>query len=106
MIGMRILSRGNEDENSVKISEYSLEELKLAYHLAEDAFRNKKNIAKKVKLEFLLWLCGTRDIKNALEKTSGDYLLILDGPEITENEPGFKEKADPEELERISLSRI
>ncbi|MBN1170359.1 hypothetical protein JXA56_05010 [Candidatus Micrarchaeota archaeon] len=104
---MRILKRGEEGRNSVKISsDFSLDELKLAYHLAENAFKQGKNIAKKMKLEFLLWLCGTRDIKNALKKSKGDHLLILDGPEIIENEPGFRENADPERLEKISLSRI
>lgn len=103
---MRIVRHGEEDDNSVKISEFSIQELKLAYHLADDAFKKKKNLAKKMKLEFLLWLAGTRDISNALKKSKGEYLLILDGPEITENEPGFTENADPEKLERISLSRI
>ena len=104
---MRIVGKGEEDDNSVIISSaFSLEELKLAYHLADNAFRKKKNLAKKMKLEFLLWLTGTRDIRNALKKSKGDCLLILDGPEITENEPGFKERAEPEKLEKISLSRL
>ncbi|MEM3075738.1 MAG: hypothetical protein QW590_02855, partial [Candidatus Bilamarchaeaceae archaeon] len=44
----------------------SKEEFYLAYLLAKLAFKNKKNIAKKFKYEFLLWLTGKRDIRSAL----------------------------------------
>jgi tRNA threonylcarbamoyladenosine modification (KEOPS) complex Cgi121 subunit len=104
---MRVISDGNEDEDSVRISsDFSVEELELAYHLAEDAFSKEKNIAKEKKLEFLLWLTGTRDIKNALKKAGDGCLVVLDGPKVTVNEPGLKEKPEPEKLEKISLSRI
>ena len=108
---MKILKAGDseEGENEIRIGRVveSLEELKLAYHLAESSMKNRKNLAKKLKYEFLLWLCGTRDIRNALEKSKGnEYRIVLDGEEISENHSDLKEKADPEKLEKISLSRI
>lgn len=83
----------------------SVEEARLAMRLTEDAIKKGKNIANKKKLEFLLWLSGTRDIKNALKKTKPGkefYLIEFDGKEEYE----LPEKAEPLGLERISLSRI
>ncbi|MBU0533077.1 hypothetical protein KKB44_06310 [Candidatus Micrarchaeota archaeon] len=88
----------------------SMEEIELAYYLAKKAFENKQNIAKQFKYEFLLWLSGTRDIKNALKKTvpKDECLLILfsgskpkEGKEIQ-----LKKTGDPLRLEAIALSRI
>lgn len=88
----------------------SSEEIELAFHLAQWSFRKKKNIAKNLNYEFLLWLSGTRDIKNAIKKTApqkGDECLLID---FSGKEKGKKtelrKKADPLRLERISLSRI
>ena len=59
----------------------SIEEIELAHHLAKDSFGNGTNIAKKLKYEFLLWLSGTRDIKNAFKKTAPregkDSIIII-----------------------------
>jgi tRNA threonylcarbamoyladenosine modification (KEOPS) complex Cgi121 subunit len=91
----------------------SMEELRLAHHLAKRSFENKRNIAKKFKFEFLLWLSGTRDIKNAMKRTSpgeGECLLVMFSgsppSSVKEKGLGLKEKADPLRLEDISLSRL
>ena len=69
-------------------------ELILATYLAKKAFKEKKNIAKDIYTEFLLFLLGTRDIKKVKGKTfkmkEGNLTLPLDWKKI----------------ERISLSRI
>jgi len=106
------LPSGLDEENYVQINKgsvESMEELKLAYHLTLESFKNKTNIAKKPKYEFLLWLAHTRDIKNAMKKTApekGKTLLILFSGEIDRKNAELKEKADPLRLEEISLSRI
>jgi hypothetical protein len=89
----------------------SMEELRLAHHLAKRSFDTDRNIARIFKYEFLLWLSGTRDIKNALKKTApeGRCLLILfsgDRPEGAQEAAGLPEDADPIRLEGISLSRV
>jgi len=92
----------------------SLEEIRLAHHLAEKAFRSKRNIARKMGYEFLLYVSGTRDIKNAIKKTEpevgGEFLLVLFSgrppPGMDLSELGLEEDGAPLELERISLSRI
>ena len=55
----------------------SREELELAYHLAKKSFKNKKNIARSLRYEFLLWLTGKNDIKSAMEMSApkeGEFL--------------------------------
>ncbi len=103
----------------------SLEEIELAHHLATKAMKDGTNIARKLKYEFLLWLSGKTDIKSAMKATApaptasdgtGDpgtgFLLICFGKcERIEgfgtlNKLDLKKKADPLDLERISLSRI
>ena len=92
----------------------SLEELELAFHLAKKAFENKKNIGKKLKYEFLLWLSGTRDIDSAIKKTSprGDeFLLVVFSErklpaELKEKKTGLRRHGESLRLEMISLSRI
>lgn len=97
----------------------SKEELTLAEFLAEKSFLDKKNIAKKFKYEFLLWLTGKRDIKSAMkisEPNDSEALLILfekkDKQKLLkalnakEKKFKLKENADALALERISLSRI
>lgn len=96
------------------------EEADLALHLAEGAFADKTNIARKLRYEFMLWLSGKRDIRSAMEATAtkegegfflavfsdadeGDALEALDAIKLP---LGLKKKADPLRLERISLSRI
>jgi tRNA threonylcarbamoyladenosine modification (KEOPS) complex Cgi121 subunit len=96
------------------------EEIELAHHLAKRAFGKGKNIAKKMKYEFLLWLAGKTDIRSAMEATAPregeDFLLVVFSDSKTdavcrilaaEKMPlGLKKEADPLRLERISLSRI
>ena len=92
----------------------SIQEIELAYSLSEDAFKNNKNIAKKLKYEFLLWLTGKNDIKRALEETtpkSEPFLVVVfsgkeDLKEFHPKKCGLKKMADPLALEKISLSRI
>lgn len=109
------LFTGNEDEiqedavliNPEKVKSY--EELELAYLLARKSFRNKKNIAKKFRYEFLLWLSGKTDISSAIKyfKTSKKQnLLILFKGKMKLKPAKLEKRAEPLDLERISLSRI
>jgi tRNA threonylcarbamoyladenosine modification (KEOPS) complex Cgi121 subunit len=97
----------------------STEELELALHLAQESFRRKKNIAKRMKYEFLLWVSGKTDIRSAMKESapSGDEFLVvvISGTEgravlgalgAEEMPLGLKEEGEPLALERISLSRI
>lgn len=106
----RVSGEPPESEGSAAVgidSLKSLEEAELALHLTEEAFKNGKNIAKKKNLEFLLWLSGTRDIKNALRKTKPEGEFFLISFEEDENGGhGLAKKAEPLRLEEISLSRI
>lgn len=98
----------------------SMQEADLAMHLAEKAFAEKRNIARKPRYEFILWLSGRRDIKSAMEATApaeGEELFVAVFSDIGEREAlgrlkaeklplGLEKNADPLRLERISLSRI
>jgi|GEM_PF-540214 len=96
----------------------SEEELMLAFHLAKKTLEKKRNIAKKLKYEFLLWLSGRTDIKSAIRSTdakdSKDILLIvlsgkkniLEKLQAKEKPLKLKKRAEPLALERISLGRI
>jgi tRNA threonylcarbamoyladenosine modification (KEOPS) complex Cgi121 subunit len=90
----------------------SEEEIRLAQALAERAFKNKTNIAKKFKYEFLLWLTGKTDIKSALAAATpaaGDSCLVVvfKDQKIAGAKPAkLQKKAAPLELEKISLSRV
>lgn len=87
----------------------SEEEIKLAYHLAELSFKNKKNIAKKFKYEFLLWLTGKTDIKSALTLSSPkgkECIAVVFKDKISGKPSGLKKTAEPLEIEKISLSRV
>ena len=55
----------------------SREEFALAAYLCGRAFETKTNIARSPRLEYMLWLCGRRDIKSAMESC---------GPKEEENE--------------------
>jgi len=94
----------------------SIEELELAFHLARKAFQKKKNIARKLKYEFLLWLSGTRDIDSAMKRTlpEGKGFLLVAFSDIgkpparlkTKKKTGLRAHGDPLRIERISLSRL
>ncbi len=98
----------------------NIKEILLANYLAKKAFREKTNIAKKFRLEFLLWLSATRDIENALNAISfddkEDILLIsfskkskqriLKLLRAKELKLKLQKNANALDLERISLSRI
>ena len=97
----------------------SLEEIKLAHHLAESAFSRKKNIGRKLKYEFLLWLAGKRDIKSAMEITTpkeGEDFFVVVFSHLHENilkrlkarkkKNSLVKDGEAIALERISLSRI
>ncbi len=88
---------------------HSMEELELAYLLTKDSFRKKRNIARKFRYEFLLWLSGKTDIKSAVkwaEPASKEALLILFEGSRKLKPAKLKKRAEPLNLERISLSRI
>ena len=89
----------------------SIEELKLAEHLA----RKSKRIARKFPLEFLLWLSGKTDIKSVMKmlfRKNSDILVVsFSGKEIikklgTKKLLMIPKRADPLQIEKISLSRI
>jgi len=109
------LFSGNEDEipedavllNPEKIN--STEELELAYFLAEKSFRNKKNIAKKFRYEFLLWLSGKTDISSAIkyfQTSEKRKILVLFKGKMKLKPAKLEKRAEPLDIERISLSRI
>jgi tRNA threonylcarbamoyladenosine modification (KEOPS) complex Cgi121 subunit len=97
----------------------SEEEFELANHLAKRSFEAKTNIARSLRYEFLLWLCGKRDIKSAMKESEPDekeffvivfsdtdekeILSVLDAKSMKNNLPKV---AEPLSLERISLSRV
>ncbi len=104
------------------------EETELAYHLAKKSFENKKNIARSLRYEFLLWLTGKNDIKSAMGMSApkdsantetGEFLLVVFADERKKSDEeiagifnakllplGLEKKSDALSLERISLSRI
>jgi tRNA threonylcarbamoyladenosine modification (KEOPS) complex Cgi121 subunit len=96
----------------------SKEEVELAYHLTRKSFGQKKNIVRKLKYEFLLWLSGKTDLKSAFKMLnpknnkmilivfSGDEKKIIKKLEAKEIKIKLKGFGDPLALERISLSRI
>jgi len=88
----------------------SEEEIKLAHYLAELSFKKKKNIAKKFKYEFLLWLTGKTDIKSAFdisEPRGKECIAVIFSESKIKGKPtGLKKTAEPLDIEKISLSRI
>jgi len=98
----------------------SLEEILLAEHLAKRSFEKKKNIAKKMKYEFLLWFTGKTDLASAfrIAKPKGEEMVLIvfsgDKKEILKalnakletGNPKLETQSDPLDLERISLSRV
>ncbi len=97
----------------------SQEQIELAHLLAKRSFRNKTNLAKNFGLEFLLWLSGENDIRQALEKNvfgNADFMLVsfkktgkktvLNWLKAKEKHLDLKKKASSLELEKISLGRI
>ena len=113
---MKILKISTDEalpEDSVSIRKdlvKSEEEIKLAYYLAELSFKNKNNIAKKFKYEFLLWLTGKTDIKSALaisEPKGKECIAVIFGDSKIKGKPSeLKKAAEPLDIEKISLSRI
>jgi len=114
---------------------HSREEIDLADHLAKKSIKNKKNIARSLRYEFLLWLTGKNDIRSAMEMSApkdvkkegedianagkGEFLLVVFADERKRSDKeiaqmfaakllplGLKKKSDALALERISLSRI
>lgn len=98
---------------------HSMEQLELARLLAEKSFREKTNLANVFELEFLLFLCGERDIRKALSKNDfspGDFLLVsfgktgksgfLAGLDAKEKPLALDAHASALELENISLGRV
>lgn len=104
--------------NAVAVKNFAEQEIHLAEYLAKKSYKSKKNIAKKFKYEFLLWLTGKRDIKSAIEYANPDkegFLLIVFSENIVQIMRKLKarkhtmtiaKKANPLNLEKIALSRI
>ncbi|MFH0885341.1 MAG: hypothetical protein V1861_06545 [Candidatus Micrarchaeota archaeon] len=99
----------------------SMEEFELAHHLAKASFEKKRNIARNMRIEFLLWLSGKTDIRSAiLEATprSGDgefFVAVFSDTDIeavcrkleAKKLPlSLRNEGEPLALERISLSRV
>jgi tRNA threonylcarbamoyladenosine modification (KEOPS) complex Cgi121 subunit len=102
----------------------SIEEFRLAYHLAARSFAEKRNLARQLRYEFLLWLAGKTDIRSAMKEAAPEFqegraceIIVAvfsdsgEGP-VCSMLGGKKlplklgKKAEPLALERISLSRI
>lgn len=95
----------------------SLEEIKLAEYLTEKAFKTKRNIVKKTKYEFLLWLTGKTDLKSAFKEInpnkkkmiliifSGNKKEVLKKLNAQEIKLSLNKNATALNLERITLSR-
>ncbi len=97
----------------------SFESLELAHALAEKSFREKRNIAKQLKFEMLLWLSASRNIANSIAAYGifdpNDFLLVvLDGRkesllaklDALAKPLKLPQQAEWGELERISLGRL
>lgn len=99
----------------------SREEFALAAYLCGRAFETKTNIARSPRLEYMLWLCGRRDIKSAMEscgpkEEENEFIVavfsaaseerIIGALHGKKRPLGIPEKAQPLDLERISLSRV
>ena len=96
----------------------SIEEIELAGHLMGRSMEDGRNIVRKRKYEFLLWLSGKTDLKSAFRILNpksrrmilvilfGDQKKILDSLEAKAAKFKLKENATALDLERISLSRI
>lgn len=97
----------------------SEEELLLAEKLARDAIKEKRNVARRLELEFLLFLSAGTDITRAFAKygfAGPDELLLISfsipKPRLVkifgmaEAPLLLRKEAGPMEIERISLSRI
>ncbi len=95
------------------------EQAELAAALARRSFAGKRNIAKTMELEFLLWLSGEGDLRSALAKNDfspSDFFAAVFGKtgkkgalralEAKEKPLALREKASALELEKVSLSRI
>lgn len=100
----------------------SLLELRLAEYLSNSSFRQKTNLAKKFKYEFLLWLTGKRDIRSAMSVAinhpSREFMLFYfgkgkSGLNLLMKKLQAKKLPDqlthdfnPIRLEKISVSRV
>ncbi len=101
----------------------SADELRLAWHLAQKAVAEKRNIARNPACEFMLWLAGRGDIDSAFRELSPrggerEFFVVVfsdAGRERVLRElgagtrvlaPGLKASGEPLALEKISLSRI
>ncbi|MFH2106141.1 MAG: hypothetical protein ABII22_02690 [Candidatus Micrarchaeota archaeon] len=111
--------KGLEMENEILLldpEKTSEEQIMLAYELCKKSIENKTNLAKKEKLEFLLWLSGKKDIGRAVEemrfKDRNEILLINFTDDADKIKIGKKikykirKKATDMELEKMSISRI
>ncbi len=99
-------------------------EFELAHHLAKSAFAKKTNIARSMRVEFLLWLSGKTDIRSAIletvprERGNGETEFFVavfsdaDGDAVCRKLDAKRlplslgKEGEPLALERISLSRV
>jgi tRNA threonylcarbamoyladenosine modification (KEOPS) complex Cgi121 subunit len=89
--------------------EVSKEEIELAFESAKETFKRKINIAKNFDLEFLLFLSGKKDIREAkkwAENGKEEIEIEFNLEKIISIKGAKREKAEIEEIERISVSRI
>ena len=97
----------------------SHDQLELAHLLAKRSFNSKTNLAKVFELEFLLWLSGETDIRQALSKNGfspRDFFLIWFKKQNknkllrelrAKERPLALETSSPElYLEEVSLGRV
>lgn len=87
----------------------SREEMHLAFESAKETFKRKINLAKNFDLEFLLFLSGKKDIREAkkwIENGEKEIEIEFNMQKIISIKGAKREKAEIEEIERISVSRI
>jgi tRNA threonylcarbamoyladenosine modification (KEOPS) complex Cgi121 subunit len=124
LLGKRELENRAREEGILLINPKKInseEELLLAELLAKNAMAQKRSIAKKEEVEFLLWLAAKTNIKSAQKEYGfskpGELLLIslqkgktrqklLSTFKMKESRQISRKRATAGEIERISLSRL
>lgn len=89
--------------------EVSKKEIILAHASAIETFKRKINIAKNFDLEFILFLSGKKDIKEAkkwIERGEEEIEVEFNLEKIISIKGVKREEAKIEEIERISVSRV
>lgn len=91
----------------IQIPQVSKKEILLAHANAKETKSRGKMIAKNFDYEFLLFISGKRDIREAKKwANSTEVTVEFDEDKIIKITGKVKKEAESKDLERISLSRI